>query len=752
MLPNATENCNQNHFDKIPQELKRWARWVCHTPSKVPVNPKTGGNAKVNDHNTWGEFAQAVNHWESHKGNGIAGIGYVFGNFDPHCGIDLDKCRNPETWEIEAWAREIITRMNSYTEVSPSGTGVHILVKANLSQGNRKGNGVEMYDSNHYFTVTGNHLPGTPTTIENRQEELEALHREIFEADTPCPDQMSGIREGEEISKPIPSPTLDLSDRELFAKACQAANGEKFDRLWEGSWEGSYPSQSEADLALSGLLAFYTGKDAARMEKLFRQSGLMREKWERADYRERTINKAIANTIKVYSPMDAEYPSQIEDLVGDKHLPQMQGGDSAVRNVSEQQKEGTPSSLIPVWPQWVMSGAAGRFAETYGRYLETPQSFLFMAYLTCLGHVISGKVALDSEVAAQPRLFTVFLGESAGARKSTSIDKSIDFFEEAIDPNLLNTIHGVGSAEGLAKRLKKNNRALLVSDELKSLIQKMRIDASVLLPCINTLFESKRFHSVTKAKEVTIDDAELCLLAASTLDTYSNMFTSTFTDIGFLNRLFLVIGDNEKRFPIPHKVPQEEKDLLTSDLKGTLSLVWGLAMENRYSMPFAPGAREVFEAWYFNTPDSVFTKRLDAYGHRLMPLLAINEGLDVITPEIAEKAVALLNYQLAARRFADPIDADSTIAKVEERIRRLLALGPMEKRSLERKGNKSRAGIWAWDTAIKNLQNAEEVAFDRKNKVYRRTPCTWVMRGPRRMLVRKPMSYSLPHKKVRRRG
>jgi len=102
-----------------------------------------------------------------------------------------------------------------------------------------------------------------------------------------------------------------------------------------------------------------------------------------------------------------------------------------------------------------------------------------------------------------------------------------------------------------------------------------------------------------------------------------------------------------------------------------------------------------------------------------MPLLAVNEMKDSITPEIAEQTVALLNYQLAARKFADPVDADNAIARVEEKIRRLLTNGPVGKRDLEKHGHKHRVGIWHWGAAIKNLRGSGEIGFDEKSKIYR---------------------------------
>jgi hypothetical protein len=135
-------------------------------------------------------------------------------------------------------------------------------------------------------------------------------------------------------------------------------------------------------------------------------------------------------------------------------------------------------------------------------------------------------------------------------------------------------------------------------------------------------------------------------------------------------------------------------------------------------MPIVPRGERLFEEWYFDTPRSIFTKRLSAYGHRLMPLLAINEKKKVVDIETVEKVIALLNYQLAARSECDPVDADNKIAALEERIRRALSNGPISRSQLERKLNKSRAGIWTWNTAIKNLQGAGEIRWDKKTKTY----------------------------------
>ena len=104
-----------------------------------------------------------------------------------------------------------------------------------------------------------------------------------------------------------------------------------------------------------------------------------------------------------------------------------------------------------------MSGAAGNFAEVYGSILETPKEFLFMSYLTCLGTVLAKKLTLSSEISPQPRLYTLLLGQSADERKSTALNKTISHFKDAIPS--FEVSWGVGSAEGLQKRLEKTGGA-----------------------------------------------------------------------------------------------------------------------------------------------------------------------------------------------------------------------------------------------------------------------------------------------------
>jgi putative DNA primase/helicase len=135
-----TEAISRTHFDQIPAELQGRNQWVCWQrsadaqgrPRKVPINPQSGRPASVTDPATWSTFTEAAA-----ASNAFHGVGFVLAAADPYVGIDLDGCIEPDG-TIAPWARAIIDRLRSYTEISPSGTGIHIIVRANLPRGRRR--------------------------------------------------------------------------------------------------------------------------------------------------------------------------------------------------------------------------------------------------------------------------------------------------------------------------------------------------------------------------------------------------------------------------------------------------------------------------------------------------------------------------------------------------------------------------------------------------------------------------------------
>lgn len=271
----------------IPAELKAVPQWVLWRYrqsgdiwKKLPVSRRTFRPIDIRKSTNWLDFATAV---QVHREKPRYGIGFVFTADDDFCGVDLDNCRNVDDGALAPWAREIIDKISSYSEISPSGTGVKIFVRGHLSGGKgRRRDGIEVYEEGRFFTVTGHHLPGTPSIVEQRDSELAWLFAQI------------GHAEQEEHGDDGIYPYAHLTDDEVMVKARSAKNGDKFDALMRGDWTG-YRSDSEADLALASILVFWVGRDEQRVERLFSRSELSkREKWaQRADYRHQTIIKAF---------------------------------------------------------------------------------------------------------------------------------------------------------------------------------------------------------------------------------------------------------------------------------------------------------------------------------------------------------------------------------------------------------------------------------------------------------------------------
>lgn len=284
----------------LPKELfdrNQWVLWKYESKSngkvtKVLYNPRTGNKADSTNATTWSPFAESAC---AYKRDVYDGIGFVLTEYDPYVGIDIDHCITDGN--IDEYAMELVRRVNSYTEITPSGNGLRIWARGKKPGKSCKKHemGVEIYDNVRFFTVTGNHLEGTPSTIEDRQQELDAVYQELWpqvdvERQPICPVDRSSI------------PT---DDRALIEVMLMARNGSSIQALYGGDISGYNNDHSSADQAFCNHLAFYTGNDPERMDRMFRQSGLMRPKWDRRArsgelYGQGTIARAIAATREMY--------------------------------------------------------------------------------------------------------------------------------------------------------------------------------------------------------------------------------------------------------------------------------------------------------------------------------------------------------------------------------------------------------------------------------------------------------------------
>lgn len=310
----------QIFYENIPAELKALPRWVCWKfeqrggkMTKVPYTP-TGRRAKSNDPATWAAFDECR---AAHERGRFDGIGFQLDG-SGIVGVDIDHARDAAgNWNTAA--ADITERLASYAEISPSGEGVHIFIKA-VKPGNKSKNaaaGVEMYDTKRFFTVTGNLYREGLNAVQERQEALKGVYFKYLE---PLQEDEKTTTE----TTPSPqnnaaadfAPLDDAAIIELLESG--KAGGQKSGRGAElaAYWRGNYllytDDLSAADLSLCNALAFWTQKDATQMDRLFRQSGLYllegrAEKWNAKHnsagqtYGEMTIAAAVAACNVVYS-------------------------------------------------------------------------------------------------------------------------------------------------------------------------------------------------------------------------------------------------------------------------------------------------------------------------------------------------------------------------------------------------------------------------------------------------------------------
>jgi hypothetical protein len=352
-----------HQFENIPDALKKRKQWLLWKLQKVKDRPKPtkipysahSGMGKSNDSSTWASFEECSNLID----DGFDGIGFAFSPEDGLVGIDLDGCID-SFGVVSDEAKEILShfRDKSFIELSPSGKGFHLYclgVALHCGKGQGKKSWVEVYDSrsSRYFTVTGNAYFGQ-CEPQDCQSELQWLHEKYTK------------REAQKIYPQRRAQPVPLDDYAILEKARGGKNGADFSRLYDrGAAESDNPSA--LDLALCNALAFWFGCDLGRMDRAFRSSALMRDKWDRSvgkgeNYGERTMQKAISGCTETYSPKAQNETS------------------SPVENGNELDK----LPLIPEKPK------AHQFPNTpLDKYIQAVQDRTQAPYILCAQSVLS---------------------------------------------------------------------------------------------------------------------------------------------------------------------------------------------------------------------------------------------------------------------------------------------------------------------------------------------------------------------------
>jgi putative DNA primase/helicase len=256
-IHSGDDSINVGNIPKELKDKKKWVlwRWVNRAGKRTkPPLQINGKKAEVNNPETWASFDEVVKELQNKEGK-YSGIGFVLTEDDNIVAWDLDHCLNPKTGELEPWAEHIVKTHNSYTEITPSGEGLRIIVTGDLPENGRKKGNVECYKTLRYVTLTGDLYPFTPTKLSSHNPDI---YEQYFNSN-------GGKEKSEKAKKEKKVTTLGL--------------------LEQGLWkEAGYTSQSEADLAYCRKLAEDTLGNAEEIDKRFRDSKLFRKKWDDPHY------------------------------------------------------------------------------------------------------------------------------------------------------------------------------------------------------------------------------------------------------------------------------------------------------------------------------------------------------------------------------------------------------------------------------------------------------------------------------------
>ena len=313
------------NFVNIPQELKNNASfcvWKLEKrkgkPTKVPYNPRTGQLAKTNDAATFSDFGTAM---KAYAMGGWDGIGYRVS--EGIGAIDIDHCIREDGSLNDVAASILGIFSDAYFERSPSGSGLRGFFRLSpdfaydktIYYINNRQHGLEVYlpgTTNRFVTVTGDtYRDGSVTRNDDALQNL----LDTF------------MKRKNKIGNRTVEPCSYLTDEQVIEHASRSESGEKFKALMDGRWEEGYDSQSDADMAFVSILAFWCGNVEEQIDRIFRTSGLMRDKWDRqtgdSTYGQITIRNAVAINDTIYTPIRDTEPAEADftDLDEEETLP-----------------------------------------------------------------------------------------------------------------------------------------------------------------------------------------------------------------------------------------------------------------------------------------------------------------------------------------------------------------------------------------------------------------------------------------------
>jgi len=690
----------------IPQMMKEYPHWICWArairdgkETKLPQSPH-GGFARADDQSTWGTFNQAQTYLQQNEK--LSGLGFVFSDDDDFCGIDLDSCRDAETGKIDNSAQDIINAFNSYTEISPSKEGIHIIISGKKKGTKARKGKIEIYDRRRYFTMTGDVL-GDHTTIEHRQEQLDKLYDDLF------------ITEQSEQAQPQMKPDDDSA---LIEKAKSATNGAKFTALWSGDTSG-HASHSEADLALCSMLAYWTGCDAGAIDRLFRQSGLVRDKWtEREDYRTSTIEQAISAGNTTFSP-----GGQVEQPTAYVYEP-----------IDTSEIDLTPSLSVPVLPESVWRGTFAKYRQLMSPASEAPDAYHFGNLLTCIGALLGRSVMVHYAEELYPNFYAVLEGPTGISRKSSATRKAVMTIRD-VDPTLI-VRRGLSTIEGMINLLKapteeeiqeytdkltafnkglltsepekptpifehEGRRLLIQLDEFTQLLKKARQESSsTLIYGLTSAYDMpETLDNPTKENPMSAHKPCVSVIGLTTKAWLEHALNYEDLLGGFVNRFIFFAGEPKDPIPFPPKPDKKLWEGIMAFLQTVRYLHHHHSEKQRSSHEFTltDEAMDVWDKYYrdwhkrqresSNDMMTALYQRLPNHAMKTALVYAVleyDDGADKITGEQIRASIDFANYAEEVYTYLFRGFGFSQRSRIEATIEDKLREKAMTRRDLSR--------------------------------------------------------------------
>lgn len=519
-------------------ELAKKHRWVlAELPSKIPLQV-TGKRASVTEPTAWTTFKDV---YAAHA-HGIGdALGYVLG--DGIVGVDLDNCiRNYGT--LEPWAAEIVNDLDSYTEISQSGRGLHLLIRASFPDGvsGRRRGQIEVYADSRYFILTGNVYPGSRETIEERQDALDVLLLRVSADHDASPCQSY---ERKEWDGQLPTATANIAKAEPHIARL----------LHKPHSELGFPSESEADMALANALAS-AGLSGAEMDASLR--------WRRHE-------------VGAKKKHDGYYSLTVGKALASQGAGNAAAGTS-VASVASVAAEDTRSKRPEPLGRAAFHGIAGEFLDLVDPHTEADPPSLLLQFLTHFGNVIGrGPHFVAEEDRHYTNLFICLVGETSKARKGTSHGRVIARMTD-VDPTWAETRvpSGMSSGEGLIWQVRdpieKNvlvskrgqepryetviadegvddKRLLVFEGEFASTLRVLGREGNTLSAIIRRAWETGNLRALTKNSPAQATGAHISIVGHITKTELLRYLDRTELGNGFANRILWICARRSKLLP-----------------------------------------------------------------------------------------------------------------------------------------------------------------------------------------------------------